>query len=300
MDRRDLSDLIAFEAVANSGSFTRAAARLGRAQSGLSQTITDLEARLGATLFARTTRSVRLTDAGQRLYEIVSPALRQISDGLEQTKIKSEDITGTVRLSMTEDAAVRIVLPNLPAFLESNPGIHVDISADDRLADIVAEDFDAGIRYGANLELDMIAVPLGPDLPAVIVGSPSYFKRNGVPRDVDDLKGHDCINIRTQSHGDLFHWRLQKGQRAIDVPVPGRVILNGTQAIMSAAVSGLGLAYTFEPLVAEHVNAGRLQTCLRRYCPIWPGYHLYYPSRRQKSKPLGKLIEHLQKNSSQR
>lgn len=296
MDRRDLADLLVFETVAEAGSFTRAAARLGRAQSGLSHTVAELEARLGVALLARTTRSVRLTEDGQRLLDQVSPALRQISSGLDQVKSGCDEVTGKVRLSMTEDAAVRILVPVLPEFLKAHPAVKVDIRVDDRLSDVVAEGFDAGIRYGSHLEMDMIALPLGQDLKAVIVGSPVYFAKRGHPKSLKNLSEHECINIRTQSHDDVFLWRFRSGDRTIDLPVPGRVLVNGTQTILSAALAGLGLAYTFAPLVSEYISTGRLDCCLDEFCPTWPGYHLYYPSRRQKSKALDALISHLRSN----
>lgn len=293
MDRRDLADLLVFEAVAEAGSFTRAAARLGRAQSGLSHTVAELEARLGVALLARTTRSVRLTEDGQRLLDQVSPALRQISNGLDQVKSGRDEVTGKIRLSMTEDAAVRILLPVLPEFLKAHPAVKVDIQVDDRFSDIVAEGFDAGIRYGSYLEMDMIALPLGQDLQAVVVGSPEYFAKHGRPRNLKDLSKHECINIRTQSHDDVFLWRFQSGDRTIDQPVPGRVVVNGTQTIICSTLLGLGLAYTFAPLVSKYVDSGHLECCLEEFCPFWPGYHLYYPSRRQKSTAFEALISYL-------
>ena len=173
MDRRDLSDLLIFQAVAAAGSFTRAAAKMGRAQSGVSQTITDLEARLGVPLLARSTRSARPTEAGQRLLEQIAPALRQISDGLDVARAGRDGLTGTIRLTAVEPAAREFVVPALPDFLATHPNVAVDLHVSDRFVDIVAEGFDAGIRIGSHLEQDMLRLPLSPDIETVIVGAPA-------------------------------------------------------------------------------------------------------------------------------
>lgn len=294
MDRRDLSDLLVFQAVAEAGSFTRAAAKIGRAQSGVSQTISDLEARLKVPLLARSTRSVRLTEAGQRLLDHVSPALRQISDGLEIARAGQDGVTGTLRLTAVAHAAQELLLPALPAFLEAHPNVSVDLHISDKFVDIVAEGFDAGVRLGSHLEQDMIGLPLGPHIETMVVGSPAYFSRRGRPQSLNDLSTHDCIGARSASHGDIFAWPFDQAGRRVEMRVDPRFATNDASVLIQAALNGLGLVCTFAPLVAPHIEAGTLEPCLTSYCVASPGYHIYYPSRRQKSAALSELIKVLE------
>jgi DNA-binding transcriptional LysR family regulator len=294
MDRRDLPDLQLFQIVAEEGSFTRAASRLGRAQSGISQAIAALEQRLGVPLLARTTRNVRPTQAGQRLLQSLSPALRMIDDALTELREARGGVVGTLRLTSIEYPARAIIVPALTGFMEQYPNVTVELSISDRLTDIVEAGFDAGIRMGAHLEQDMSAVPLGPDLRAVVTGSPDYFARRGVPKRLEDLADHACLNYRLASHGDLFRWPFRQGERRVEIAVKGQLITDDADTMIEAALSGQGLTYLFEPFVSEHLAAGRLQTCLEEFCPLWSGYHLYYPGRRQKSAALAALIDYLQ------
>ncbi|MFC3058048.1 LysR family transcriptional regulator [Paenirhodobacter populi] len=298
MDRRDLADLLLFQTVAEEGSFTRAAARLGRAQSGLSQTLAELERRLGVPLLARTTRSLRPTEAGQRLLDRLSPAFRQIGEGIEELQQGRGRVSGTLRLTAGEYPARAILIPALAGFLDRYPDVSVDLDVSDRLIDIVQGGFDAGIRFATHLEQDMVAVPLGGDVRAVVVAAPAYFARRGRPERLEDLGRHDGINYRLASHGDIFRWLFRQGERTVQVPVGGRIALNDAPAMTEAALAGLGLAYTFEPFVADHLAAGRLETCLEDFCPLWSGYHLYYPSRHQKSAPLAALVDYLRAGPS--
>ncbi|RFA26242.1 LysR family transcriptional regulator [Alkalilimnicola ehrlichii] len=291
MDRRDIADLLVFQAIVEAGSFTRAAARMGRAQSGLSQAVSALEARLGVPLLARSTRSVRPTEAGQRLLEQVAPALRQIESGLLDVRQERDRPSGTLRLTAMEYPARAILVPALTEFLASYPGVRVDIHVSDRFTDIVKGGFDAGIRFGTHLEKDMVAVPVGPDISAAIVAAPAYYARRGRPERLEDLEAHDCLNYRTASHGDLFRWMFRQGARTVEIPVKGSATFNDAPVMIEAALAGLGLAYAFEPHVAEHLASGRLETCLDQFCPVWSGYHLYYPSRHQKSAALSALVQ---------
>lgn len=293
MDRRDLADLLLFQAVAEEGSFTRAANRLGRAQSGLSQTIRALEKRLGIPLLARTTRTVRPTAAGRRLLETLSPALRQIEDGLAEMKQGHAGVSGTLRLTVMEYPARAILMPALPGFLARHPGVTIDLHVSDRLTNIVEGGFDAGIRLGAHLERDMVAVPIGPDIRAAVVAAPAYYARRGRPGRPEDLAAHDCINYRLASHGDAFRWLFRQGERTMQVAVKGPIALNDGPVLIQAALGGLGLAYIFEPHVSDHLASGRLERCLEAFCPTWSGYHLYYPGRHQKSAALTALVDHL-------
>lgn len=172
----------------------------------------------------------------------------------------------------------------------------MDLHVSDRLTDIVGDGFDAGIRMGARLEADMSAIPLGPDLRAVVVGSPDYFARRGTPRQLEDLAHHACLNYRQPSRGDLFRWSFRQGERRVEMAVKGPFITNDVHVMTGAALAGQGLTYMFEPFVAEHLAAGRLRTCLEPFCPLWSGYHLYYPGRHQKSAALAALVDYLQSN----
>ncbi len=293
MDRRDLPDLLLFQVIAEEGSFTRAALRLGRAQSGISQAIAALEQRIGLPLLARTTRNVRPTEAGQRLLNSLNPALRLIEDGLTELKEARGGVVGTLRLTSIEYPARAIMIPALTEFMEQYPNVIVDLRISDRLTDIVEAGFDAGIRMGAHLEQDMSALPLGPDLRAVVIGSPDYFARRGVPKRLEDLSDHACLNYRHASHSDLFRWSFRQGERRIEMAVKGQLIADDAHVLIEAALAGQGLIYLFEPFVSEHLAAGRLQSCLEKFCPLWSGYHLYYPGRHQKSAALAALVDYL-------
>ena len=294
MDRRDLSDLQLFQVVAEEGSFTRAARRLGRAQSGISQAIAALEQRIGVPLLARTTRNVRPTEAGQSLLKSLSPALRMIEEGLTELREARGGVVGTLRLTSIEYPARAIMIPALTGFMEQYPNVTVDLRISDRLTDIVEAGFDAGIRMGAHLEQDMSAVPLGPDLRAVVIGSPDYFARRSLPKRLDDLADHACLNYRNASHGDLFRWPFKQGERRVELAVNGPLITDDAHTLIEATLAGQGLSSLFEPLVSEHLAADRLRTCLEEFCPLWSGYHLYYPSRHQKSAALTALVDYLQ------
>lgn len=291
MDRQDIADLMLFQAVAEAGSFTRAARRMGRAQSGLSQAVNALETRLGVPLLARSTRSVRPTEAGQRLLEQIAPALRQIEGGLAEARQQRDQPSGTLRLTALDYPARTILVPALRELLARYPNVTADIHVSDQFTDIVKGGFDAGIRFGSHLEKDMIAVPVSPDIDAVIVAAPAYYARKGRPRGVEDLAAHDCLSYRTASHGDIYRWMLRHGVRTVEVSTAGPAIFNDAAVMIEAALAGLGLAYVFEPHVADHLASCRLEPCLREFCPTWSGYHLYYPSRSQKSAALAALVD---------
>ncbi|MFD1912214.1 LysR family transcriptional regulator [Halodurantibacterium flavum] len=294
MDRRDLSDLLLFQIVAEEGNFTRAALRLGRSQSAISQAIGALERRIGVPLLARTTRSVRPTEAGQRLLRSLSPGLRLIEEGLTELKEARSGVVGALRLTAVEYPARAIMIPLLTGFLERYPNVTVDLHVSDRLTDIVGAGFDAGIRLGAHLEQDMAVVPLGPDVRATVIASPDYFARRGKPKRLEDLADHSCLNYRMPSHGNLFRWSFLQGERRVEMAVKGPLVTNDAHVMIEAALAGNGLSYMFEPFVSEHLAAGRLETCLEEFCPLWSGYHLYYPGRNQKSAALAALIDYLQ------
>src|SRR5919199_6303303 len=293
MARENLNDLIAFLAVARERSFTRAAAKLGVSQSALSHTIRGLEARLGLRLLTRTTRSVAPTEAGERLLRSIGPRLEEIEAELAALSELREKPAGTVRITATEYAADSILLPKLATLLLDYPDIKVEITTDYGLTDIVAERYDAGVRSGEQVAKDMIAVRIGPDMRMAIVGAPSYFRKRPAPKTPQDLTGHNCINLRLPIHGALYAWEFEKGNRALNVHVEGQLVFNRVAQILNAALAGLGLGYVPEGLVQTHVAEGRLVRVLADWCPPYPGYHLYYTSRRQHTPAFALLVEAL-------
>ena len=293
MSPLDLNDLAAFLAVARERSFTRAAAQLGVSQSALSQTIRGLEARLGLRLLTRTTRSVATTEAGERLQRAAGPRLDEISAELDALSELREKPSGTIRIT-THDHALRSVLwPALEKLLPAYPDIKVEVIIDYGLTDIVAERYDAGIRYGEIVAKDMIAVRIGPDMRSAIVGAPAYFARRPKPVTPQDLTSHSCINLRLPTHGGLYAWEFEKNDHELRVRVEGQLVFNGTAPMLDATLSGLGLAYLPADTVKDHLADGRLIQVLADWCPPYPGYHFYYPSRRQPTPAFSLLVEAL-------
>lgn len=293
MRREELVDLNAFMAVAEEQSFTRAAAKLGTSQSALSHTIRRLETRLRVRLLTRTTRAVAPTEAGERLLATLRPALDSIGGELARLSELSERPAGTIRITTAEHAARTIIWPALEKLLPAYPDVHVELSIDPAFANIVADRFDAGVRLGEALAKDMIAVRIGPDLRMIVVGSPDYLARRGIPKTPQDLSDHQCINLRMQSSGSLYAWELEKGGREVRVRVEGQLAFNSTDMIARAAVAGFGLAFLMEDMVADHIAAGRLVPVLEKWSQPFPGYHLYYPSRRQPSAAFSLLVDAL-------
>lgn len=293
MQRDDLVDLNAFMTVAEEQNFTRAAARLGVSQSALSHTIRRLEERLGVRLLTRTTRSVAPTEAGLRLLDTLAPALNGIAAQLAALGELRDKPTGTIRITASEHAAQTVLWPVLTKLLPNYPDVHVEISLDSGLRDIVAERFDAGVRLGEALAKDMIATRIGPDLRMAVIGSPAYFEGRPRPLTPQDLGAHQCINLRLLSAGSLYAWELEKDGREVRVRVDGQLAFNSVQMIERAALDGFGLGFVMEDLVAEHIAAGRLVRVLDHWCPRFPGYHLYYPSRRQPSAAFTLLLDAL-------
>ena len=293
MQRGNLDDLSAFLIVAREGSFTKAAARLGVSQSALSYTIRELEARLKLRLLTRTTRSVSPTAAGERLLRNVGPRLEEIETELEALGELREKPAGTIRITTLEFAADSILVPKLAKLLRAYPDIKVEIVIDYGLTDIVAQRYDAGVRNGEQVAKDMIAVRIGPDARMAVVGAPSYFKGRAEPKKPQDLIGHNCINLRLPTHGGLYAWEFEKGNRELKVRVEGQFTFNSTGPMLNAALTGLGLAYVPEGLVQPHIAKGRLTRVLADWCPPYPGYHLYYPSRRQPSAAFALVVDTL-------
>ena len=291
MRRDDLNDLAALVAVADAASFTLAAARLGMSPSALSHAIKALEARLGVRLLARTTRSVAPTAAGDRLLATLRPALADIDSELTALSGLRDKPAGTVRISTFRQAAETAVWPMLPAFLKAHPDIIVEMTIDDALVDIVADRYDAGIRFGELVDKDMVAVRVGPDIASAVVASPSYLARKKRPRVPQDLSQHQCIGYRNRTSGGLYPWEFEKGGRSLQVRVDGPLILNDSRFILAAALAGVGLAYAFEADVADYLAAGHLVRVLKDWSWTAPGYHLYYPKQRHASPALLALVD---------
>ena len=293
MQRGHLDDLLAFVAVGQERSFTKAAAKLGVSQSALSHTVRGLEERLGVRLLTRTTRSVAPTEAGERLLQNIGPHFEEIDAELQAVREFREKPAGTIRITATEYAADAILLPKLARLLQNYPDIKVEIIIDYGLTDIVAERYDAGVRSGEQVAKDMIAVRIGPDLRMAVVGAPSYFRKQSEPKKPQHLIGHNCINLRLPTHGGLYAWEFEKGGRELRVRVEGQLVLNGAVQMLNAALAGFGLAYVPEGLAQPHLAKGRLKRVLADWCPPYSGYHLFYPSRRQSSAAFSLLVDAL-------
>jgi DNA-binding transcriptional LysR family regulator len=293
MFRENANDLFAFIAVANERSFTRAAAKLGVSQSALSHTVRALEERLGLRLLTRTTRSVAPTEAGERLLQALGPRFEEIDAELAALSALRDKPAGNIRITAGEHAAQTILWPALARLLEAYPDIKVEITVDYGLTDIVAERYDAGVRLGEQVARDMIAVRIGPDMRMAVVGAPSYVARHKRPRRPQDLTDHPCINIRLPTYGGIYAWEFEKAGRELKVRGEGQLVFNDIGLRLKAALAGFGLAYLPEDQVQAHLAGGELIRVLADWCPPFPGYHLYYPSRRQPTPAFVLLVNAL-------
>lgn len=293
MPRQNVNDLLAFRAVARERSFTRAAAQIGVSPSALSHTVRSLEERLGLRLLTRTTRSVAPTEAGERLLLVIGPRFDEIEAGLTALGELRDKPAGMIRITTGIHAAQTILWPAFSKLLPNYPDIQIELSVNAGFVDIVEERFDAGVRLGETVAKDMIAVRIGPDLRMAAVASPAYFEKHGKPKDPHALTGHNCINLRFPTLGGLYAWEFERNGRALNVRVDGQLIVNDTAIAMQAALDGLGIAYLPEDHVRPDLDAGLLERVLMGWCPPFPGYHLYYPSRRQQSPAFTLLIEAL-------
>jgi DNA-binding transcriptional LysR family regulator len=291
MAQPNFNDLAAFAVVAKERSFTKAGAKLGVSQSALSQTIKGLEERLKLRLLTRTTRSVAPTEAGLRLLQTIAPRFEEIEAELAALGELRGKPAGTIRITAGEHPAISVLQPALQRFLPDNPDIKVEIIIDYSLTDIAAAGYDAGVRLGEQVAKDMIAVRIGPEMRMAVVGSPSYFERYGFPESPQDLTAHNCIAMRLPTYGGLFPWGLEKDGHEVKVRGEGQLVFNNLAMRMQSALDGLGLAYMPEDQVLHHVREGRLVRVLEDWCPPFPGYHLYYPSRRHFSPALSVLVD---------
>lgn len=288
--RDTMADLVAFLAVARERSFTRAAAHLGVSPSALSHTIRKLEERLGVRLLTRTSRSVSTTESGERLLERIGPHYDQVGVELDSLTALRDTPAGTLRINCGDQPAESIVGPALAKLLPLYPDLTVELTIDNGFVDIVAERFDAGVRLGETLAQDMVAVRVGPDMQMAVAASPTYLEKHGSPLTPDDLADHRCINLRHQAKGGISVWDLEKDGRAVNVRVEGQLVVNDIAIVRQAAVHGLGLCYLPKDYLQEQIDDGKLKTVLEGWCPPFPGYHLYYPSRRQHSPALAAFI----------
>jgi DNA-binding transcriptional LysR family regulator len=286
----NLNDLLAFIAVGQERSFTRAAAKLGVSQSALSHTMRGLEEPLGVRLLTRTTRSVAPTEAGERLLHSIGPLFEEIEAELAALGELREKPAGTIRITATEYAADEILLPKLAQLLPAYPDIKVEIVIDYGLTDIVAGRFDAGVRSGEQVANDMIAVRVGPDMRMAVVGAPSYFTARSLPEKPQDLIDHNCITLRLPTHGGLYAWEFEKNGRELKVRAEGQLTYNTTAQMLTAALAGLGLAYLPEGMAKPYMARGCLKRVLEDWCLPYSGYHLYYPSRRHPTPAFALLV----------
>lgn len=293
----DLNQLTWFQIVAEERSFTKAAARIGVAQSTLSHAIRQLEARLGIRLLTRTTRSVAPTAAGERLLQTITPRLAEIEQEIESLTSVRDRPAGSIRLTLSDHALDSVVWPKLKPVLAAYPDIKVELILDSSFRNIVEERFDAGVRLGESVEKDMIAVRIGPDWRLVAVASPAYLAERGRPQHPKDLVTHSCINMRHESAGSLYAWEFEKDGQALRVRVDGQVTFNNSYAMIDAAVSGLGIAYVPEDIVATNLASGRLELVLDDWSPKFDGYFLYYPSRRQNLAAFQIIVDALRYQS---
>lgn len=291
MAREDLSDVLAFLAVARERSFTKAAAKLGLSQSSLSHTISRLEERLGVRLLTRTTRSVSPTAAGERLLANAGPRLEEVEAELTAISELRDKPAGKIRITTSDHAANTILIPKLTRLLREYPDIKIEICVDYGLTDIVAARYDAGVRLGEQVAKGMIAVPIGPPVRLVVVGTPAYFAKHPPPRRPQDLTNHSCINMSLP--GGVYAWEFEKGSRGVKVRVDGQLMVNGIDEMLSAARSGIGLGFVPDDLAEPFVTRGQLRRVLEDWCPPFPGFHLYYASRRQSSPAFSLVVDAL-------
>nr|WP_321462435.1 LysR family transcriptional regulator [uncultured Cohaesibacter sp.] len=297
MARDNLNDLQAFLEVAQSRSFTRAAAKMGVSQSALSHTMRNLEERLGVRLLTRTTRAVSPTEAGEMLIKGIAPHLDEISAQLDGVSSLKDKPVGNIRISASDHAIHSVLWPKLQKILPSYPDIKVELIRENRLIDIVAERFDAGVRMGEQLAKDMISARIGPDMRFAVVGSKSYFEANKQPAHPEDLIQHNCINERLQTLGGNWAWEFEEDGREIKIRVEGQLTFSNCYDVLEAALAGFGLAYVPEDIAAAHIAEGRLIRVLEDFCALWEGYYLYYPNRRQSLPAFAVVVDALRHRS---
>lgn len=299
MARTDFNQLTWFQVVAKERSFTKAAAKLGVSQSTLSYTIKQLEERMGIRLLTRTTRNVATTAAGERLLQTIAPRMAEIEDEIAALMAFRDKPSGSIRLTLSDHALESVVWPKLKPMLTVYPDISVELVLDSTFRNIVEEGFDAGVRLGESVEKDMVAVRIGPDWRLVAVASPGYLAEHGVPTHPQDLVRHVCINMRHETVGGLYAWEFEKGGQELRVRVSGQLAFNNTYAMIDPAVNGYGIAYVPENIVEQQIASGSLVQVLDDWSPLFDGYFLYYPSRRQNSAAFKTIVDALRHRDTQ-
>lgn len=290
------NDLQAFLVVAQEQSFTKAAVRLGVTPSALSHSMRLLEERLGIRLLARTTRNVSPTQAGERLMHSIAPHFEAIGASIDALGDLRDRPAGTLRISCTDDSMETIIRPRLAGFVEQYPDITLELYVDYGFTNVVEQRFDAGIRLGEALSKDMIAVRVGPDWRLVVVASPAYFQAHPKPKKPADITRHRCVNIRHRPNGAIYAWEFEEKGKEFSVRGDGPLVFNSMTHVINAALDGLGLACVPEPLVVDHIAEGKLVAVLDKWCVPFPGYHLYYPNRRQPSPAFSALVAWLRQD----
>jgi len=298
MLKENFNDLISFLVVARERSFTKAAAKLGVSQSALSHSIRGLEERLELRLLTRTTRSVAPTEAGEKMVASLGPRFAEIESELEALSEMRERPAGNIRITAGEHAVDSILWPVLKKFLAEYSDINIEIILDNALTDIVTGRFDAGIRLGEQVAKDMIALRIGPEMSMAVIGSPAYFAREGIPLTPQELQSHRCINMRLPTMGGIYAWEFGQDGRELKVRVDGQLTFNSLRQRIDAAVNGFGLAYVPEDSVASDIASGKLIRVLQDWCEPFPGYYLYYPSRKQHTTAFALLLDALRYKES--
>lgn len=293
MLKENFNDLISFLVVARERSFTKAAAKLGVSQSALSHAIRSLEERLELRLLTRTTRSVAPTEAGEKMLASLGPRFAEIESELEALSEMRERPAGNIRITAGEHVVDSILWPVLKKFLADYRDINIEIILDNALTDIVTGRFDAGIRLGEQVAKDMVALRIGPEMSMAVVGSPAYFEKQGIPATPQELQTHRCINMRLPTMGGIYAWEFGKDGRELKVRVDGQLTFNSLRQRIDAAVHGFGLAYVPEDSVASEIASGKLIRVLQEWCEPFPGYYLYYPSRKQHTTAFALLLDAL-------
>jgi DNA-binding transcriptional LysR family regulator len=293
MARENINDILVFLAVARERSFTRAAAKLGMSQSALSHIVRGLEARMGVQLLARTTRSVAPTAAGQRLMDTVAPRFEEIEAEIAAISDLGGNPSGTIRITAVDHVIDTVLWPRIAHLLPQYPDLRIEINSDYRMHDIVAERYDIGVRWGDQVQLDMIAVRLSDDMKMAIVASPDYLRERSAPTTLQELLRHNCITLRLSTSGGIYAWELRDGDRNIEARVNGQATFNSVYQMRSAALSGVGLAYMPMDMVDTYIQDGRLCSVMADWCPMFPGLHAYYSSRRHPSRAFSLVIEAL-------
>ena len=293
MPHESFNDLKAFLVVARDRSFTKAAAKLGVSPSALSHAMRGLEERLGVRLLTRTTRSVSPTEAGERLLRTVGPRFEEVEAELAALSDFRDKPAGTVRITAGDHSVHTILWPKLSKVMQKYPDIKVEINIEQGLVDIAAERFDAGVRLGEQVAKDMVSVRIGPDIRFAVIAAKSYFAKHAPPKTPQDLVAHRCINLRLPTYSGLYAWEFERNGRELKVRVDGQFIFNSIFQVRDAALEGYGVAYVPEDLAQPFFSKGQLVRILEEWSPPWPGYHLYYPSRRQSSPAFALLVDAL-------